>query len=110
MRLTLVIYSLEGGGAERVMTILANTWVAASWPVTLLTLNDASTLPFYDLDVRVNHIALGIAGRSTNYLAAVGENLHRVYKLRQAIRASRPDAVLSFMDQTNVLTILATRG
>src|SRR5438477_3864816 len=101
MRLTLVIYSLEGGGAERVMTILANTWAAASQPVTLLTLNDGATPPFYELDARVNHIALGIAGRSANHFAAVGENLHRVYKLRQAIRASRPDAVLSFMDRTN---------
>jgi len=110
MRLTLVIYSLQGGGAERVMTTLANTWAAASWQITLLTLDDGAMPPFYELDARVNHISLNIAGLPANKFVAVGENLHRVYRLRQAIRASRPDAVLSFMDRTNVLTVLATRG
>jgi glycosyltransferase involved in cell wall biosynthesis len=33
-----------------------------------------------------------------------------VLKLRRVVRASRPDAVLSFIDVPNVLTILATRG
>lgn len=110
MRLTLVIYSLQGGGAERVMTTLANTWAAALWPVTLLTFDDCAMPLFYELDRRVDHVALDIAGQSANKLGAAAENLHRVYRLRQAIRASRPDAVLSFMDRTNVLTILATRG
>lgn len=110
MRLTLVIYSLQGGGAERVMTTLANTWAAASWPVTLLTFDDGSMPLFYELDPRVDHIALNIAGRSANKFAAAAENLYRVHRLRRAIRASRPDAVLSFMDKTNVLTVLATRG
>jgi GalNAc-alpha-(1->4)-GalNAc-alpha-(1->3)-diNAcBac-PP-undecaprenol alpha-1,4-N-acetyl-D-galactosaminyltransferase len=110
MRLTLVIHSLQGGGAERVMTTLANAWAAASWQVTLLTFDDGAVPPFYELDARVNYMPLNIARLSTNKFAAIGENLHRLYRLRQAIRASRPDAVLSFLDRTNVLTALATTG
>jgi glycosyltransferase involved in cell wall biosynthesis len=110
MRLTLVIHSLQGGGAERVLTTLANTWAAASWQVTLLSFDDGTMPPSYELDARVNHIALDIAGQSASKFAAVAENLYRVHRLRQAIRASRPDVVLSFMDRTNVLTILSTRG
>ncbi|MEK6302025.1 MAG: glycosyltransferase family 4 protein [Acidobacteriota bacterium] len=110
MRLTLVIHSLQGGGAERVMTTLANSWAAASLQVTLLTFADSAMPLFYELDSRVDHISLNIAGHSTNKFAAAAKNLHRVYRLRQAIRASHPDAVLSFMDNTNVLTLLATRS
>jgi GalNAc-alpha-(1->4)-GalNAc-alpha-(1->3)-diNAcBac-PP-undecaprenol alpha-1,4-N-acetyl-D-galactosaminyltransferase len=34
----------------------------------------------------------------------------RVLRLRDELRRSRPDVVISFMDTTNVLTILASRG
>lgn len=110
MRLTLVIHSLQGGGAERVMSIMANYWAAASWEVTLLTFDDGSVPPFYDLDSRVHHIPLGIASASSNVLVALQNNLSRARALRRAICATHPDAVLSFMDKTNVLTLIATRG
>jgi glycosyltransferase involved in cell wall biosynthesis len=37
-------------------------------------------------------------------------NARRLLRLRQLLRASRPDVVLSFLSATNVLTMLATRG
>lgn len=110
MRLTLVISSLGCGGAERVMTTMANHWAAKGWEITLLTLDDESTPRFYNLDGGVRHIALGVAGNSTNLATALRNSFKRVYKLRSAIRASRPDGVISFMDRTNVMTLLATRG
>ena len=38
------------------------------------------------------------------------QNLKRIRVLRRAIQVSGPDGVISFMDTTNVLTLLATRG
>ena len=49
MRVTLVIYALGSGGAERVMSILANHWVAHGWEVTLIMLVDPTQPPFYPL-------------------------------------------------------------
>src|SRR6266545_50958 len=106
--LTLVISSLGSGGAERVLTILANSWVNRGAQVTLITL-DAS-VPFYPLDPRVSLRPLGVTGVSTNLFIATRNNLRRVGSLRRAIRESHPDAVVSFVDVTNVLTVLATRG
>ncbi len=110
MQLTLVIYSLTSGGAERVMSIIANYWAAKEWAITLLTMDDGSVPPFYNLDSRIKHIPLGIARSSPNLLVALWNNLKRIWTLRSVIIKSKPDAVISFLDTTNVLTILATQG
>jgi GalNAc-alpha-(1->4)-GalNAc-alpha-(1->3)-diNAcBac-PP-undecaprenol alpha-1,4-N-acetyl-D-galactosaminyltransferase len=108
MRLTLVISSLSSGGAERVISTMANYWAAKDWSITLLTL-DANP-PFYELDRRVLHIPLGMARESSNAIVAIRQNLKRIRVLRRAIQASRPYGVISLTDKTNVLTLLATRG
>jgi glycosyltransferase involved in cell wall biosynthesis len=109
MRLTLVISSLFSGGAERVMSIMANYWVAKDWEITILTFDDGTKPPFYELDSRVCHMSLNIAGESYNLLVGIWKNLKRIQILQSAITESNPDAVISFMDQVNVLTLLAMR-
>src|SRR5689334_5516281 len=109
MRLTLVISSLQCGGAERVMAIMANYWAARGHVITLLTLDGAKS-PFYELDCRVQHQALGVAGPSLNLVRGLSSNLKRIGALRRALRASHSDAVISFADKTNVLVLLASRG
>ena len=110
MRLTLVISSLQCGGAERVMTIMANYWAGTGWDITMLTLDDGAAPPFYELDRRVRRVPLAVAQDSGNPFAALRDNLRRVRALRRSIRQSGPDAVLSFLDTTNVVTLLATPG
>jgi glycosyltransferase involved in cell wall biosynthesis len=109
MRLTLVISSLSAGGAERVMAIMANYWAGMGWKIDLLTFDDGSVPPFYKLDPRIRHRALSIAGCSDNPIGSFRNNIRRIAVLRAAIRESKPDCVISFIDQTNVLTLLATR-
>jgi len=110
VRLTLVISSLGCGGAERVMTNMANYWADRGAQVTLLTLDDGSKPPCYKLDDRVSHIALGLAEPSPNFTKALLNNLKRIRALRRSTRLSQADAVISFMEKTNVITLLATRG
>jgi len=110
MRITTIISSLYTGGAERALSTMANYWAAKRWKITLLIYDDGSTPTFYSLDSQIRTIALGIAGVSTNMIAGLFNNLKRVYVLRKAISVSKPDAVISFMDKNNVITLLATRG
>ena len=110
MRITLVIYSLRGGGAERVMSIMANHWAERGWKVTLLTYDDGVEPPAYGLNAAVDHRHLGIEGASSGVMQAVRSNWKRLLVLRRAIRESAPDAVVSFLDVANVRTILATFG
>jgi len=91
MRLTLVISSLSSGGAERVMSIMANYWVVKEWEITILTFDEATRPPFYDLDSRVRHMPLGIAGESPNLFVGIWNNLKRIQIIHLAIAECKPD-------------------
>jgi len=108
-RLCLVISTLGAGGAERVLSTLANRWAAAGNFVTLVTLSDDND-DFYRLDERIERVALGVMQPTRRTHEAVFQNLRRVRALREAIRTSRPDVVISFMNTVNVLTLMATIG
>lgn len=106
MRLMLVISSLETGGAERVMTVLAGAWVRRGWHVDLVTTHDAGKAPFYPVDGRVNLLSADAPGRSAGAAGTVA----RIRDLRRLVVERTPDVVLSFLNYTNVVTLLATTG
>lgn len=108
MRLTLVISSLERGGAERVMSVLASAWAGQGHQVTLLSL-DRDRVPAYPLHPAVKLKHLGLLDVSTHIFQALWRNVARIRGLRRAIGESQPQLVISFMDRVNVLTLLATR-
>jgi GalNAc-alpha-(1->4)-GalNAc-alpha-(1->3)-diNAcBac-PP-undecaprenol alpha-1,4-N-acetyl-D-galactosaminyltransferase len=107
MKVTLVIYGLTGGGAERVMSIVANYWVSQGWDVTLLMLVPPTTQPFYPLDPRIQLKSLDVASKSTNLWTVIANNWNRIQVLRRAIIASKPDVAIGFMNSVSVYTILA---
>jgi GalNAc-alpha-(1->4)-GalNAc-alpha-(1->3)-diNAcBac-PP-undecaprenol alpha-1,4-N-acetyl-D-galactosaminyltransferase len=108
-RITLVIASLQAGGAERVMSMLANHWTEHGRDVTLITLAAVDT-DFYALHPGVRRVGLGLIGSSSHPAAAMKSNLRRLRRLRREIKRSQPNVVVSFLDQTNVLALAASRG
>ena len=109
LRLTLVIAHLGIGGAQKVLVTLANAWAARGWPVTLIGVGRSGT-SYFPLHPVVMQESLDLEAPSADVLSALRNNSRRLARLRRAVRASRPDIVLSFLSATNVLTILATRG
>ena len=109
MRITMVISSLGGGGAERVMSAMAKYWVESGRKVTLITLAETGE-DFYALHPEVKRVALGLMGNSQSLVGAVRNNVQRVLRLRKEIRASKPDVVLSFVDKMNVIVLAGTLG
>jgi GalNAc-alpha-(1->4)-GalNAc-alpha-(1->3)-diNAcBac-PP-undecaprenol alpha-1,4-N-acetyl-D-galactosaminyltransferase len=109
MKITCIIHSLNGGGAERVMAGLASRLQSRGYQITLLTLDDGGK-DKHETASEVKRVFLDVMRNSASKLAALSNNFHRVGLLRNAIRNSQPDVVLSFCDATNVLTLLATFG
>lgn len=91
------------------MSVMANYWAEHGREVTLITLASTGE-DLYPLHPRIHRIGLGLMGNSSHFAAAVWNNFQRMKRLRQEIRVSQPDVVLSFIDQTNVLTLAATLG
>lgn len=109
LRVTLVISSLWGGGAERVLSVLANGWAEQGHHISILTFDHGGG-PKYPVHSSVSLFPLGLERRSRFLAQAVLANIRRIWVLRHAIKRLQPDIIVSFMVQANVLTLLATRG
>ena len=93
--ITLFLPSLEGGGAQRVFVELANEFVALGLRVNLaLASAHGPYLEEVCADVRV--IDFGASGV-----------LQSLPRLARHLRLERPDALLSGLDHTNIIAILA---
>ena len=92
------------------MTRLANDWAAAGHDLTIVTFASPGREPHYQLDAAIKRHDLDAVHGSENLWQGLRANGRRILRLRQALQAIKPDVVLSFVDQTNVLAILATRG
>ena len=108
MRITLVITTLGRGGAERLASILASAWAAQGKRITVLTF-DRGEASAYDLHSAVQARHLGILQISNSAFQGLRRNVRRLRILRRALRESNPDLIISFLDTTNVLTVLGTR-
>ena len=102
--------SLGAGGAERIMAILTEAWAARGWEIELLLTAPDPPKEFVSVDPNVTVRRLDLFRPSRGLRDAIRGNVRRIRTIRHAIRASRPDLVLSFLVETSVLTILATRG
>lgn len=102
MKITAVIDSLTGGGAERTLLTLAVALQASGNSVTIIT--------FKGDQIPGNTIG-GCAHLSLNAVPTgpipVPKFIRVMLRLRTALRASDPDLIISFMDQANLLSLLA---
>lgn len=95
------------------MAGLASRLATRGHCVTLITLDDGSN-DRHDVDDQVIRCRLDVLGvvpsHAGHVVGRIGKAIRRIRTLRDAIDRSAPDVVLSFCDQTNVLTLLATRS
>lgn len=104
-KIFLVIPTLQQGGAERVISELANQFSQQGVEVHLTLLAKAED--FYSIDSNVIVHRLGFV--NTSRVQKVVSEIKTFIKLRKLFKEHKPDAVLSFMDKYNVFTILASR-
>ena len=100
MKISFVTSTLTSGGSERVMSLLANRFVADGYEVEIINLNQH--IVFYSID---NRITLRFVEDE------VGASVFKKLKwLRQYIKQSNPDIVIPFMEAVYCFTILALIG
>ena len=107
-RLLLFAPNLYGGGAERTLARLANHWAEQDRFVTVVTISNIHPNDF-PLSPRVDRIGLGLTSNG-GFADAVRGNLERMRAVQWAIAEMRPDVVVSFIEQANVLALLAAQS
>jgi glycosyltransferase involved in cell wall biosynthesis len=109
VNVTIVASSLLPGGAEQALVLMARGLRQQGHEVAVVTLYPAEH-DFFNLPDDVRRLALDIAADSPTIIHALRNNLQRLRRLRRAVRSTRPDVVVSHLNQVNVLTLLALFG
>ena len=105
-KIVFVIASLKGGGAERVITEIANYWNKNKKNIYVITF-DKSTTGDYLLEegiTLINQNTVYSKYGLFNYFI----NINRIFWLRRKIIDTETSIVISFITSTNIITILAT--
>lgn len=98
------ISSLTAGGAERVISNLANEFAAQGYEVFMLT-DSMEDKEYHRLDGRVRRVVLPKSEENGRIANAIG----RIQKLRSAVKETRASVLVSFIGKSNIRAVLATR-
>ena len=109
MRIAFAIPSLGSGGAERVASLLSNHWARLGHEITLITFEEPAAEPFFPLEqgVAVRSLAAAVSRRPAGM---VSKNFARISRLRILLKELRPDVIVAFMTEANVVALWASRG
>ncbi len=107
MRVVCYINKLNDGGAERVMSVVANGLTQRGHQVSLVT--DYSTPTEYPLDPAVKRTVLDGEFTGVTSKGSVKRTIRRIRTLRKICKTEKADIVISFMSNSNFRAILATR-
>lgn len=104
IKLCFVLSSLRAGGAERVVSILANSFdTKDSFDVTIITVNEA--MPFYKLSNTIQLISLDIKHDKN----PIRNSSIRIRKLIKAFGKVKPSIIISFSSTTSCEAIVAAK-
>lgn len=101
MKILFAVDSLQSGGAERVVSILANT-LSKNNACEILVVSSISFSSFYKLSESVNVLYLQKEKQC--------RGLKRVCFLRKTIKRIHPDVIISFLPHINVYVHFAIQG
>lgn len=111
MKILFCIDSLGKGGAERVVSTLANE-LSQNNQVSIITLVNEQVA--YELKENVNLIELGklkynSKGKSFKKVKSLYNLIYRTRELRKCFNRIKPDIIISFLPEASFLTVYANR-
>ena len=108
MKVCFVIQGLKKGGAERVLSLLANKFCEKGHKVTIaLTETDENIAYPINKDIRVINILKKSKGSKSNLLI---KRLSIIRNLRMLFKEERPDVCISFLTKVNIYSIISGIG
>lgn len=96
------------GGAQRVLSLMMKALSDRGYVVSVIT-NLPSSVDFFSVDDNIKRYVTGHYSTSKNIMQAIVNNFRRIREIHRYIKKESPNTVFSFMTETNIATILATR-
>ena len=110
-RIMFILPRMNSGGAERVVSILANH-LCNNYDVTLLVI--VSNESFYPLDLHIRFIsamfALNRRNKVTRLMSLARNFFQAIYFIRTQVNTIKPHIVFSLLEETDIVTSLALMG
>lgn len=107
MKLAFYISCITGGGAARVMTLLANYFCNEAEDIIFVT--NRKNAQEYTLDSRIRRYVLDENSRSC-YAHRMLKNIMYVYSLRKILIDAQPETLFSFLPEPCFRAVLASQG
>ena len=108
MKILIVIGSMVGGGAERVVTYLSAYLSENGYDVIVATFHALGD-DFYSLDRRVCRVGFDLS-ETHKGIKKLTANIKRIIAVRDLIKKENVDIVIGMMTNTSVISILACFG
>ncbi|MEE3704825.1 glycosyltransferase [Campylobacter sp. CX2-8023-23] len=105
MRVGFVITTLGFGGAERVLSLIANR-LSCEHSVDIIKFDNQK--PFYEIEKSIKIINL--PALNGGFLVNLKKRFSKIFALRKIFKSSKYDIIISFMDSTNLLCLMANLG
>ncbi len=103
MKIVFVVSAINGGGAERVITTLANRYTLQGDDVTILMVAGEAVL--YELDERIKIVSIGQPSKGNPLIQC-----NRLFSMRKYFRAHRDSRIVAFSTRINMFSIVASLG
>ena len=110
MRIAFILPTFAAGGAERVASLLCNFWAEQGHDVIALTFEGAGDEQIYVLDEKVVWRGIDALNRSRTPASRVLTNIRRFGRLRAALKSFRPNVIVAFTTEANVVAIWSALG
>jgi len=107
MKIVFVINALRGGGAERVLTMIANYLVEHGYEVSIIVFTKDT--PFYSLNPLINLIQFEHKLENKNILSKIKFLYQRIVILRNFFIQTKADMIISFMTETNIFATISAK-
>jgi glycosyltransferase involved in cell wall biosynthesis len=109
LKIALVIASLRGGGAERVLATLAAELAGSGHDITVFT-ESGMEHDHYQLGPGIRRVALDIEWETSTLRRKLAANIRRMRRLRDGIVAWGAQRVIVFGETTNLRALMACSG
>lgn len=108
MKIAFLIPTVGAGGAERVITLMANFWAKKGHTVILFSLDNPANPPFFKLNPEVQYYPLDLLKDERNYLRKFWRTIVQMWTMRKQVRKHSPNVLIAQLDIAIFLSVAST--